>query len=246
MTQTMSSAQPAAMPCSARPSSAMDLSRMELGALMRSCAVESRLFYSHQDYDPRFAYELFRRALVERSEDAWEHIYQHYFQLVEHWVRRTGAFTVSGETSDFFVTAAFTRFWRAIPPERFGSFPSLASLLNYLRRCASCVVIDSARAHSYADVLPEECINWNNQKLSHADEEATERVHRAEFWQLINGLLQNEAERVIVRNSFLLGMKPGDIFAERGDLFSDVAEVYSIKRNILVRLRRSPELKGMY
>ncbi|NNJ12883.1 sigma-70 family RNA polymerase sigma factor [Chloroflexales bacterium ZM16-3] len=246
MTQTMSSAQPAAPLSGAQTSSAIDLSRMDFGTLMSRCAVESRLFYSHQDYDSRFAYELFRRALVERSEDAWEHIYQHYFQLVEHWVRRTGAFTVSGETSDFFVSAAFTRFWRAIPAERFSSFPSLAALLNYLRRCASCVVIDSARAHSYADLLPEECINWNTQKLSHADEEATERVSRAEFWQLVDGMLQSEAERVVVRSSFLLGMKPGDIFAARGDLFSDVSEVYALKRNILVRLRRNPELKGMY
>jgi DNA-directed RNA polymerase specialized sigma24 family protein len=246
MTQTMSSAQPAAQPSGARPSSAIDLSRIDLGSLMRRCAVESRLFYNHQDYDPCFAYELFRRALVERNEDAWEHLYQHYFQLVEHWVRRTGAFTVSGETSDFFVSAAFTRFWRAIPAERFSSFPTLASLLNYLRRCASCVVIDSARAHSYADLLPEECINWNNQKLAHADEEATDRVSRTEFWQLVDALLQSEAERVIVRSSFLLGMKPSDIFAQRGDLFTDVAEVYSLKRNILVRLRRNPELKGMY
>jgi DNA-directed RNA polymerase specialized sigma24 family protein len=235
-----------AQPSSARPSSAIDLSHMDLGALMRRCAAESRLFYTHQDYDPRFAYELFRRALVERNDDAWEHLYQHYFQLVEHWVRRTGAFAVSGESSDFFVSAAFTRFWRAIPAERFSAFPSLASLLNYLRRCASCVVIDSARAHAYVDLLPEESINWNNQKLSHADEEATERVSRVEFWQLVDGLLQTEAERVVVRCSFILGMKPGDIFAQHGDLFGEIAEVYALKRNILVRLRRSPDLKGMY
>ncbi len=246
MTQMMSIAQPATQPSGIRPSITTDLSQVDLGALTRRCAVESRLFYNHQEYDPCFAYELFRRALVERNEDAWEHLYQHYFPLVEHWVRRTGAFTVSGETSDFFVSAAFTRFWRAIPADRFSSFPNLASLLNYLHRCASCVVIDSARAHSYADLLPEECINWNNQQLSHADEEATERVSRTEFWQLVDALLQNEAERVVVRCSFLLGMKPSDIFAQRGDLFSDVAEVYALKRTILVRLRRNPELKGMY
>ncbi|MEI7644918.1 MAG: sigma-70 family RNA polymerase sigma factor [Chloroflexales bacterium] len=246
MTQTMVSAQPTAQPSRARPSRAIDLSRVDLGALVRRCAAESQLFYSHQDYDPGFAYELFRRALVERSEDAWEYLYQHYFPLVDHWVRRTGGFMVSGETSDFFVSAAFTRFWKAIPAERFGSFPNLAALLNYLRRCASCVVIDSARAHSYADLLPEECINWNTLKLAHADEEATERVSRTEFWQLVDALLLSEAERVIVRCSFLLGMKPSDIFAARGDLFADVAEVYALKRNILVRLRRSPELKGEY
>jgi DNA-directed RNA polymerase specialized sigma24 family protein len=246
MTQTTCNILPPAQPSIARANNAIDLSQIELGTLMRHCVTESRLFYSHQEYNQNYAYELFRRALVERNEEAWEHIYQHYFQLVDHWVRRTSAFTVSGETSDFFVSAAFTRFWKAIPSDRFTSFPTLASLLNYLRRCASCVVIDNARTHAYVDLLPEEAINWNNQKLAHADEEATERVSRTEFWQLIDGLLQNEAERVIVRSSFLLGMKPGDIFAERGDLFNTVSEVYALKRSILVRLRRSPELKGIY
>jgi DNA-directed RNA polymerase specialized sigma24 family protein len=219
---------------------------MDLATLARRALAESRRFYRHEEYDPRFAYELFRRALVDRDDAAWAQLFEQYAPLVEHWVRRTGAFTVSGETSDFFVSAAFTRFWRAIPAERFASFPTLASLLNYLRRCATCVVIDTARAHSFADLLPEESINWNHQRLGHADEEATERVSRAEFWHLIDGLLASEAERVIVRCSFLLGMKPGDIYAQWGCLFSGIEEVYTIKRGVLSRLRKSPELRGMY
>lgn len=219
---------------------------MELMSLARRALAESRRFYRHEEYDPRYAYELFRRALVERDDAAWALIFEQYTPLVEHWVRRTGAFTVSGETSDFFVSAAFTRFWRAIPAERFGSFPTLASLLNYLRRCATCVVIDSARAHSYADLLPEEAVNWNTQRMAYADEEATELVSREEFWRLVDELLTSEAERVIVRCSYLLGMKPGDIFAEWGRLFSCVEEVYTLKRGILARLRKSPELRGLY
>ena len=219
---------------------------MELTSLARRALAESRRFYRHEEYDPRYAYELFRRALVERDDAAWALLFEQYTPLVEHWVRRTGAFTVSGETSDFFVSAAFTRFWRAIPAERFGSFPTIASLLNYLRRCATCVVIDSARAHSYADLLPEEAVNWNNQRMAYADEEATEQVSREEFWHLVDGLLTSEAERVIVRCSYLLGMKPGDIFAEWGRLFSCIEEVYTLKRSILTRLRKSPELRGLY
>jgi len=247
MTQLATVSTPAAQPPIARPAAAQpDLTRADLGALARQALVESRLFYRHEAYDPRPAYELFRRALAEGCDGAWQVIYEHYRPLVEHWVRRTGAFAVSGESSDYFVAAAFTRFWRAIPAGRFSSFPSLASLLNYLRRCATCVVIDSARAHAATDLLPEESINWNTQKLAHADEEATERVSREEFWRLIDGLLTGEAERVVVRASFLLGMKPGDIFAAHADLFVDVNEVYTTKRNILARLRRSPELRGLY
>ncbi len=219
---------------------------MELGSLARRALAESRRFYRHEEYDSRYAYELFRRALVERDDMAWGHIFEQYTPLVEHWVRRTGAFTVSGESSDFFVSAAFTRFWRAIPAARFSSFPSLASLLNYLRRCATCVVIDTARSQSYAELLPEECVNWNDQRLGHADEEATEQVSREEFWGLVDQLLTCEAERVLIKCSFLLGMKPGDIFARHGNLFAGVEEVYTLKRSVLTRLRKSPELRGLY
>jgi DNA-directed RNA polymerase specialized sigma24 family protein len=240
LTMTYAPLQPVALGAPSEPRA------MDLTSLARRALAESRRFYRHEEYDPRYAYELFRRALVERDDAAWAMIFEQYTPLVEHWVRRTGAFTVSGETSDFFVSAAFTRFWRAIPAERFGSFPTLASLLNYLRRCATCVVIDSARAHSYADLLPEEAVNWNTQRMAYADEEATEQVSREEFWRLVDGLLTNEAERVIVRCSYLLGMKPGDIFAEWGALFSCVEEVYTLKRGILTRLRKSPELRGLY
>jgi len=228
------------------PAVRCDPRQMDLGSLARRALVESKRFYRHEEYDPRFAYELFRRALVERDDAAWGQLFEQYTPLVEHWVRRTGAFTVSGETSDFFVSAAFTRFWRAIPAERFNAFPTLASLLNYLRRCATCVVIDTARSHAFADLLPEEAVNWNDQRLGHADEEATERVSRDEFWRLVDGLLSSEAERVIVRCSYLLGMKPGDIFAQWGALFNGVEEVYTLKRSILARLRKNEELRGMY
>ena len=108
------------------------------------------------------------------------------------------------------------------------------------------MVIDTARSQSYADLLPEECINWNDQRLGHADEEATERVSREEFWGLVDGLLTNYAERVIIRCSYLLGMKPGDIFARHGELFQGVEEVYTLKRTVLTRLRKSHELRGLY
>lgn len=228
------------------PGAASEPRLMDLGGLARQALAESRRFYRHEEYDSRFAYELFRRAMVERDEAAWGYIFEQYTPLVEHWVRRTGAFAVSGESSDFFVSAAFTRFWQAIPAARFSAFPSLASLLNYLRRCATCVVIDTARAQSYADLLPEECVNWNDQRLGYADEEATERVSREEFWGLVDDLLTSPAERLVIRCSFLIGMKPGEIYARYDDLFQSVEEIYTLKRSVLLRLRKSPELRGLY
>src|SRR5215216_1127040 len=139
---TTSASQRAATRLNTRPqaSESLDPMQLSLPILVRRCATESDHFYHSRPYDARFAHELFRRALVERDEQAWEHVYTHYSPLVEGWVRRSGAFASCGESSEFFVGAAFTKFWRAMSPERFATFPTLAALLQYLQLCTSSVV----------------------------------------------------------------------------------------------------------
>jgi hypothetical protein len=228
-----------------RPVDSLVPSQLDIGVLVRRCVLESERFYRGQPHDTRFAYELFRRALVEHSEQAWEHIYQHYSCLVESWVRRSGAFVGSGESSEYFVGLAFTRFWRAITPERFAAFPTFPSLLHYLQLCSGCVVIDSVRAQSWAEMLPEEAVPFDRAPQASPDEEALERVSRQEFWSYIDAQLNDEAERVVVFDFFVRGLKPGDIYDRRRDLFANVREVYNVKRNVLGRLSRNPDLRRM-
>jgi len=223
---------------------APDPAGMELVALVRRSLAESERFYRGHQHDTRFAYELFRRALVERSEIAWEYIYMHYSPLVESWIRRSGAFSSSGESSEFFVGAAFTKFWRAIT-ERFEQFPTLASLLSYLQLCAGSVVIDSVRAQSWAEMLPEEAIPFGYAAQTSPDEEAMKQVNAEEFWSYVDAQLNSEAERVVVFRSFVLGMKPGDIYNDHQHLFQNINDVYNVKRNVLGRLSRNPELRQM-
>jgi hypothetical protein len=219
--------------------------QLEIDALIRRCVVESDRFYRGQPHDTRFVYELFRRALVEGDQVAWEYIYAHYSGLVESWVRRSGAFASSGESSEFFVALAFTRFWRAISPERFTAFPTLPSLLHYLQLCTGSVVIDSVRAQSWSEMLPEEAIPLERSLQTAPDEEAIEHVNRQEFWSYLDTQLSDEAERTVVFDFFVLGMKAGDIYERRRDLFSSVKDVYNVKRNVLGRLSRSSELRQL-
>ncbi|HMO56323.1 MAG TPA: sigma-70 family RNA polymerase sigma factor, partial [Roseiflexaceae bacterium] len=169
-----------------------------------------------------------------------------YRSLVESWVRRSGAFASSGESSEYFVGPVFTRFWQAISAERFASFPTLASLLHYLQLCAGCVVIDSVRAQSWGEMVSEDAIPYGHAAQISPDEEAMDRVSRVEFWEYINTQLSNEAERVVVFSSYVLGMKPGDIFQRHADLFASITEVYNVKRNVLGRLSRNQELRQMF
>jgi len=219
--------------------------QLDLETLRRRCLIEAERFYRSQPHDPRYAYELFRRALVDRCDAAWNALYTLYQPLVESWVRRSGAFVSTGESSEFFVAPAFTRFWQAITPERFADFPTLAALLHYLQLCSGCVVIDSVRAQSWAQMLPEEAIPPNRSGERTPDEEALERISRQEFWRLVDSQLNDDAERAVVYDSFVMGMKPGDIFGQRRDLFASVGDVYNVKRNVLGRLSRSPEMRQL-
>jgi hypothetical protein len=245
---------PAAAPSPARPRIVREvvgvvddpgLRTTDLAELVRRCATESERFYRGQQHDTRFSYELFRRALAERDEAAWEQLYLHYSSLVEGWIRRSGAFTSSGESSEYFVVGAFTKFWRALTPDRFASFPTLASLLQYLQLCSTSVVIDSVRAQSWAEMLPEETISPSHTPHYSPDEEAMSRVDSEEFWRFIGGQLHNEVERVVVYYSFVLCLTPRAIYAKRSELFSSVNDVYNVKRNVLGRLSRNQQLRAL-
>lgn len=221
------------------------LAAMDLPTLMQHCATESERFYRGQQHDTRFSYELFRRALVERDEAAWEQLYLHYSGLVEGWIRRCAAFSSSSESSEYFVVGAFARFWRALSPERFAAFPTLASLLQYLQLCATSVVIDSVRAHSWSGTLLEETILQERDPASAPDEEAMNRIDREEFWRFIDTQLHGETERVVVYSSFVLGLTPRAIHTRHPDLFETVNDVYNVKRNVLGRLSRNQQLRQL-
>lgn len=222
---------------------ALDPRQLSLATLAQYCATESAHFYRGRSNDTRFAHELFRRALIECDEVAWEHVYTQYSPLVEGWVRRSGAFASCGESSEFYVGAAFTKFWRAMTPERFSTFPTLAALLQYLQLCTSSVVIDSVRAQSWSEMVSDDAILPGQQPQVSPDEQAIERVQRAEFWRTIDSLLNDDSERAVVVGSFVLGLKPGEIYDSRPDLFGSVGDVYNVKRNVLSRLSRNPELR---
>lgn len=250
MNQPMARTQPTACPQSALPlagaSGAVgDQSALSLAALVSRSRIETDHFYAGRPHDPSFAYELFRRALVGRCEAAWTELYTLYRPLVEGWVRRSGSLPLTGESGDYFVSAAFARFWRALPAERLADFPTLASLLNYLQRCAGCVVIDFARAQSSAHLLPEEAIPLAHHPCCAPDEQALSLIERQEFWRFVNQLLHSPAERAVIHGSYVEGLKPSDIFALHPTLFASVNEVYAIKRNVLNRLSRNADLRQM-
>ncbi len=241
LTQTQVARSPFSPP--AAPDTDFGLRLLPLPLLVLRCQEESACFYRGSTYDPRFAHELFRRALEQRDDAAWAELFSLYRVLVESWVRRSGALAATQESAEHFVVAAFTRFWQAIPPERFSSFPSLSSLLQYLQRCSGCVVIDAARAQSHRQTVSEDAIPVSAIPTISPDTEALAQIEQEEFWRLISSLLHTEAERIVIHESFLMHLRPSEILERHQHTFADVNEIYVTKRNVLNRLSRNAELR---
>ena len=191
---------------------------------------------------------MFRRAIVERDERAWELVYAQYRSQVASWVERHPAFPTCGEEAQYFVNRAFEKMWVAVTPDRFSRFPDLQSLLRYLQMCTHSVVLDLVRAAENAIVPVEADVAslGNGSGGPTVEDQVLAGMHSQELWDKIEARLNDEKERRVVYASFVLALKPGQIYAESGDTFHDVREIYRVKENVLARLRRDVELKELF
>jgi DNA-directed RNA polymerase specialized sigma24 family protein len=177
--------------------------------------------------------ETFRRAIVEGDQAAWEALYAQYQHLVRSWLRRHAAARLASEGGDYLVNRAFERFWLHVKPERFTTFTGLQALLQYLKLCAHCALLDDVRAQARRHALRgHECAPIS------AVEEIGEREAARVLWQTIYAEAHDESERLVATLTFVNGLKPREIYAAHPDRYADVAEVYRLKRNLIDRLRR--------
>ncbi len=224
-----------------------DLHTLTLAGIAHRCTQETEFFFQRKSYDPRYCFELFRRAIMERNQRAWELVYTQYRSLVAGWVERHSAFPSSGEEAQYLVNRAFEKMWSAVTPDRFGRFPDLKSLLRYLQMCVHSVVLDQVRVAERAEVGAEADIASVEGEAGDTtlEDQALAHVRGQELWDQISERLHNEKERRVVYGYFVLALKPKEIYAEGKDTFRDVREVYRIKENVLARLRRDAELKKL-
>jgi DNA-directed RNA polymerase specialized sigma24 family protein len=223
------------------------LQLLTLTGIVHRCAQETELFFRRQGHDPRYCFELFRRAIEERDHRAWEFIYAQYHPLVAGWVNRHPAFPGSGEEAQYFVNRAFEKLWIALTPDKLRRFPNLKSVLRYLQMCVHSVVLDHVRASEQqaVNVQVEALAAVGGANGSSAESQALARVHRREFWDSIQARLRNEKERQVVYGSFVLALKPRELYAQCRETFRDVNEVYRVKENVLARLRRDAEFERL-
>jgi DNA-directed RNA polymerase specialized sigma24 family protein len=188
-------------------------------------------------------YELFRRAIVERDEQAWIESAARYRPMLISWVIRCGASGTISEHCGDIADRALARAWKALIPERFVQIPTLAALLAYLRTCVKSVVIDCARSEAHsarvaavievADVVtPEQLV--------------LDRLQGADLWKVAIGMAQTTQQQVVLIESYGYALSPRVIHERHPDLFANAAEISATKRYLLERLKRSPQIQQFY
>jgi len=189
--------------------------------------------------------ELFRRAIADADEDAWDAVVTLYRGLLIAQSARQVVRGLVAEDAAFCVDRAFQRFWRATRARGIHEFQDLASILKYLKMCLASVLLDEARARrrqacvSIDDLSPEAYVSTD------PSAEVVANIAQVELWNAIDRELRNDAERLVVRLSFAAGLSPREIRALHPDQFPDVSEVYRLKRNLIERLRRSKAISGL-
>jgi len=199
--------------------------------------------------DEREALALLRRALVEADDLAWQEVYARYRPLVTAWARRI---TADPDEVEAAVHAAFARLWRAIDPQKFARFPTLSSLLQYLKLCVRGAVLDARRARAAQAVAQ----SWEELLARHhvdrpdlATDLEGQLLHgesRRELWALLRRELPDERERVLLSLACVAGLPPHEIQRRYPAQFGSVEEIYRLKWAICERLRRCETLRAWW
>jgi hypothetical protein len=202
--------------------------------------------------------ELFRRAVCERDRLAWETAISRHRWLIAAWLRQhpSASQEFGSSEEDCRIDRVFERFWRAVTPDRFGSFASFARLLAYLKLCAHSAILDEARRAQARDGGRVRLISLDQEggERLHAEaalhttdveSEVLERLDGHELWRAVVRALPDECTRQVVYLSFAMGLTPRQIHGRYPARYPRVADVYRIKQNALRRLRRSPAIQAL-
>lgn len=208
----------------------------------------------HDNSHEIYCFELFRRAIQEKSEQCWAVLYTQYSKLVAHWIgqfSKNSAPLLEAPAEDL-VTDAFTAFWRAFTADKLPSSRQLAPVLSYLKSCAATAVLQAKRRAERSvqqmEWQPEVLDNMlGTQQVSDRPEQVIlQTLWQEKLWQVVNNCCHDERERLLARLSFVSDLKPGEILERHPDLFADVAEIYTMRRNLKNRLWRDKALQTLW
>ncbi|NJP04586.1 MAG: sigma-70 family RNA polymerase sigma factor [Chloroflexaceae bacterium] len=214
-----------------------------LDAIIRGCQEEA----ARQDRasEQGYCFELFRRALEEREDDAWAAIHLQYSRLALQWCYTYNPESGQEEAEDI-VREALERFWRTLRLVQITEkFEHVGALLKYLNQCVISTVQDHRRSEERRKRLFERLSLMEAARPPRAspEQEALDRM----FWNeqiaqvraWVAEHVSDDQELIVLKESFQNGLKPSEIARRYPQFFADAQAVFRIKERIIKRMRRA-------
>ena len=201
-----------------------------------------------------FCFELFRRAIVEKSEQCWSAIYQQYQKLVFGWTLQFAKTNdrIGDVTIEEMVLDAFTAFWRAFKPDKLANAERLASILAYLKSCAATSVLQARRkaenklVETAWDEIVIDSETATTQVQTRSVDVLLQQINAEQLWTIVDHRCLTEKDRIVARLSLVANLKPRLILEQHPELFASVAEIYMLSRNLKNRLGRDEALREFW
>jgi DNA-directed RNA polymerase specialized sigma24 family protein len=214
-----------------------EASTLSLAELRGHCIEEMSNYQRGDDCNDHYGLEMVRRATLQGDQEAWECLHVCFSGMVRHWMHRhpnrKAAFLFAREED--YIAQAFERFWLATACHEQVKFSTLAAALQYLRSCLHGAILDTLRAYSRPKEIPlTEALEVNELFVVDDDESA-------QLWEIIQSLFPNGREQRLAYLLFHCGLKPREIIQFCSQEFSDIHEIYRLRRNIVERLVRNAD-----
>ncbi len=211
---------------------------MRLSALADRCMSEINNFRRGEASSDQYCLEIFRRAMLEHDDEAWDLLVGRFQEFLLAAFRRHPRCEAATrlDSPENYVARAFARFWIAAVHNQQLMFTSLGAALRYLRVCLDSTILDMLRANVRAREVPFPEPGF---AMEPAEEDQDEG---GELWEVIRTMLPNERERRLAFLLYQCNLKPREIVRLRPQEFPDVNEIHRMKRNIVDRLARSADL----
>jgi hypothetical protein len=222
----------------AEPSSPVSLraetacSALSVPVLAAQCLREIDKYHRGESYTDAYGVELLRRATALGDQKAWAWVQHCFSEMVRGWLRRhpSRAAACRLESEENYVAQAFVRFWQGTTLTQYVEFNTLAAALQYMRASLNGVILDTLRAYA----RPREVSLPEPGELGELYVE--DMTDSSEIWEILQTMLSDGRERRLAYLLFHCGLKPREIMHFCPQEWSDVREIYRLRRNIIERL----------
>ena len=211
-----------------------NINEMDTSELADRCMNEINNYRHGEPSNDVYGLELFRRALQECDPFAWDIIQQRFNEMMLQWMRNHHLRNAARnyDSDENYVAQAFTRFWQATLGNKQIQFNSLAAILRYLRASLNGIIIDTLRTYSRRREIALLDTGGRGEPVMEDQDEGYE------LWEVMRSLLPYERQQRVAYFIFHCGLKPREIIQFCSQEFSDIQEIYRLRRSIFERLQR--------